>query len=43
MFTPPLGIGQIHAMHELFKSDPQLAILLLVILMGIAIYFHYHR
>lgn len=43
MFTPPLGIGQIHAMHELFKADPRLAALILVLLMGIAIYFRYHR
>ncbi|GGI63891.1 hypothetical protein [Limosilactobacillus caviae] len=43
MFIPPLGIGQIHAMHELFKTNPQVAALVLILIMGIAIYSRYHR
>ena len=27
MFELPAGIGQVHAMNELFKADPRVAIL----------------
>lgn len=43
MFTLPLGIGQIHAMHELFKTNPRLAALVLLLITGIAIYYKFHR
>lgn len=43
MFNLPLGIGQIHAMHELFKSDPRLAIIILIILIALAFYFNSRR
>ena len=43
MFTLPLGIGQIHAMYELFKTNPRLATLVLLLIMGIAIYYKFHR
>ena len=43
MFNRPLGIGQIHAMHELFKSDPRLAIIILIILIALAFYFNSRR
>lgn len=43
MLNLPLGIGQIHAMHELFKADPRLAALILVLIMALAIYLKYHR
>ncbi len=42
MFTLPLGIGQIHAMHELFKINPRLAALVLLLIMGIAIYYKFY-
>ena len=41
MFTLPLGIGQIHVMHELFKTNPRLAALVLLLIMGIAIYINF--
>lgn len=43
MLNPPLGIGQIHAIHELFKADPRLAAIVLILIMGLAIYFRYRR
>lgn len=43
MLNLPLGIGQIHAMHELFKADPRLAALILILIMVVAIYFRYRR
>ena len=43
MFNLPLGIGQVHAMHELFKTDPRLAIIVLALLIALAFYFHNRR
>lgn len=43
MLNLPLGIGQIHAIHELFKADPRLAALVLILIMVFAIYLRYHR
>ncbi|WP_261313276.1 MULTISPECIES: hypothetical protein [Limosilactobacillus] len=43
MFNLPLGIGQIHAMHELFKADPRLAIIILIVLIVLAFYFNSRR
>ena len=42
MFTLPLGIGQIHAMHELFKTNPRLAALVIPLIIGIAISYKFH-
>lgn len=35
----PVGIGQVHAMHELFKLNPPLAIIVLLLLICLAFYF----
>lgn len=43
MLNLPLGIGQVHAMHELFKADPRIAILVLVIIIALAFYFNSRR
>lgn len=43
MFNLPLGIGQVHAMHELFKADPRLAIIVLALLIALAFYFNNRR
>lgn len=43
MFSIPLGIGQIHAMHELFKANPRLAIIVLILIIALAFYFRYRR
>lgn len=43
MFNAPLGIGQIHAMHELFKANPRLAIIILILIIALAFYFRYRR
>lgn len=43
MFNLPLGIGQVHAMHELFKVDPRLAIIALALLIALAFYFNNRR
>jgi hypothetical protein len=43
MLVPPLGVGQIHAIHELFKADPRLAALVLILIVTIALYFRYRR
>lgn len=43
MFSTPLGIGQIHAMHELFKANPRLAIIVLILIIALAFYFRYRR
>lgn len=43
MFNFPLGIGQVHAMHELFKADPRLAIIVLAIIICLAFYFNSRR
>lgn len=43
MFNIPLGIGQIHAMHELFKANPRLAIIVLILIIALAFYFRYRR
>lgn len=39
----PLGIGQVHAMHELFRADPRLAIIVLILLVALAFYFNQRR
>lgn len=39
----PLGIGQVHAMHELFKADPRLAIIVLALLIALAFYLNNRR
>lgn len=36
----PLGIGQVHLFHELFKQDPTAAIILLAIILALAFYFN---
>lgn len=43
MFTFPVGIGQVHAMHELFKADPRIGTLALVIIIALAFYFNSRR
>ena len=43
IFNLPLGIGQVHAMHELFKADPRLAIIVLALLIALAFYFNNRR
>ncbi|WP_267202419.1 hypothetical protein [Limosilactobacillus kribbianus] len=43
MFALPLGIGQVHAFHELFKANPRLAILVLLVLIALAFYFNNRR
>ena len=43
MFNLPRGIGQGHAMHELFKADPRLAIIVLALLIALAFYFNNRR
>lgn len=42
-FLPPLGIGQVHAMHELFKANPRLAIIVLILIIALAFYFDKRR
>lgn len=42
-FIPPLGIGQVHAMHELFKANPRLAIIVLILIVALAFYFDRRR
>lgn len=39
----PLGIGQVHAMHELFKMNPRLAIIVLILIIALAFYFNNRR
>lgn len=39
----PLGIGQIHAIHELFKADPRLAIIIVSLLVALAFYLNRRR
>ncbi|EEJ41078.1 MULTISPECIES: hypothetical protein [Limosilactobacillus] len=34
----PVGIGEVHAMHELFKLNPRLAIIVLLLLICLAFY-----
>lgn len=43
MFDLPLGIGQVHAMNELFKADPRVAILVLILIITLAFYFNSRR
>lgn len=43
MMNLPLGIGQIHAMHELFRANPRLAIIVLVLLIALAFYLNQRR
>ncbi|WP_220484834.1 hypothetical protein [Limosilactobacillus fastidiosus] len=38
LFSLPVGIGEIHAMHELFKLNPPLAIIVLLLLICLAFY-----
>lgn len=38
MINLPVGIGQIHAMHELFRANPRLAIIVLLLLIVLAFY-----
>lgn len=39
-FIAPLGIGQVHLFHELFRQNPVAATILLVILVAAAFYFN---
>lgn len=39
MIDYPFGLGQIHAFHMLFKEDPRLAIIVLILLIALAYYF----
>lgn len=43
MFELPAGIGQVHAMNELFKADPRVAILVLILIIALAFYFDSRR
>lgn len=43
MFAPILGLGQIHAFHMLFKQDPRLAVLILILLIALAYYLQSRR
>lgn len=43
MFSPILGLGQVHAFHMLFKEDPRLAVLVLILLIALAYYFQSRR
>ena len=43
MFSPILGLGQVHAFHMLFKEDPRLAVLVLILLIALAFYFQSRR
>jgi hypothetical protein len=43
MFDFPLGIGQVHAFHELFKTNPRLALIVLALLIILAFYFNNRR
>ena len=36
----PLGIGQYHLFHELFKANPRLAIIALALIVILAIYLN---
>lgn len=36
----PLGIGQVHFFHELFKQNPALAMILLAIVIALAFYYN---
>lgn len=39
----PLGIGQYHLFHELFKANPRLAIIVLALIVVLAIYLNQRR
>lgn len=43
MLNLPLSIGQIHAIHELFKANPRAAAFVLILIVVIALYFRYRR
>ncbi len=43
MVNLPLGIGQIHAMHELFRANPRLAIIVMLLLIALAFYLNQKR
>lgn len=43
MFSPILGIGQIHAFHVLFRENPRLTVLVLILLIALAYYFQSRR
>ena len=43
MIKLPLGIGQIHAMHELFRTNPRLAIIVMLLLITLAFYLNQKR
>lgn len=43
MLNLPVGIGQVHAMHELLKADPRLAIIVLAIIICLVFYFNSRR
>lgn len=43
MINSVLGLGQIHAFHMLFRENPRLALIVLVLLLALAYYFQSHR
>lgn len=43
MINSVLGLGQIHAFHMLFKEDPRLAVIVLILLVALAYYFQSRR
>ncbi|MDO4903902.1 MAG: hypothetical protein Q3959_06550 [Limosilactobacillus sp.] len=43
MLNLPIGIGQVHAMNELFKANPRLAVIVLLIIIALAFYFKSRR
>lgn len=43
MVNLPLGIGQIHAMHDLFRANPRLAIIVMLLLIALAFYLNQKR
>lgn len=43
MFNPVLAVGQVHAFHMLFRQNPVLAIIVLVLLIALALYFKNHQ
>lgn len=43
MTNLPLGIGQIHAMHELFRTNPRLAIIVMLLLIALVFYLNQRR
>lgn len=43
MMNSVLGLGQIHACHMLFKEDPRLAVIVLILLLALAYYFQSRR